>query len=84
MASDISPASQMSLLGHSNLRLMFAGQIHAEQASPIGVRFPAKPDTQQDHQCPGPFSGGPGLLHRVFPHPRGCRSFQAPEGIRKW
>ena len=40
-----------------------AGQVHAEQISAPGVRVPAEPNKEQDHQCPGPFFGGASFLY---------------------
>lgn len=44
-----------------------------EPPGPAGLRLPAVADPKQDHQRPGPLHRGPGLLHRVQPHPRSRR-----------
>lgn len=44
-----------------------------EPPGPAGLRLPPVADPKQDHQRPGPLHRGPGLLHRVQPHPRSCR-----------
>lgn len=50
-----------------------------ESAGPTGLRLPPVADPKQDHQRPGPVHRGPGLLHRVQPHPRGRRPLPPPE-----
>lgn len=51
----------------------------SESSGPSGLRLPPVSDPKQDHKRAGPLHRGPGLLHRVQPHPRGRRPLSPPQ-----